>query len=292
MIVEPFAGASVSDNLTPVGRIYYSFSSFLCVPHAVSEGADDALGNQAGEAPIARLVEQAGFGSFRRVADTVQHRLRGAAVSDTDCGPFGSTGASRWSPGRPRVWARGSRTLDAAGAEVVLTGRSADRLDRRRAQPGHRLIVPVTCADPGFRAALVEAVRDRHGRLDVLVNCAGTCDNGPLESKTLAEVTDVIELDLVAAIDLCRLAAPLLLARPGVSVINIASIFGQISSGGGDGRLSRGEGRTDHLHPPPGRAVGRTRRAGQRDGAGFFPTPLTGGLADPGQRDRICRARC
>ena len=70
MIVEPFAGASVSDNLTPVGRLYYSFSSFLCVPHAVSEGADDALGNQAGEAPIARLVEQAGFGSFRRVTDT------------------------------------------------------------------------------------------------------------------------------------------------------------------------------------------------------------------------------
>jgi SAM-dependent methyltransferase len=70
MIVEPFAGDSVADNLTPVGRLYYSFSTFLCVPHAISEQAADALGNQAGEAPIARIVEQAGFGGFRRVAET------------------------------------------------------------------------------------------------------------------------------------------------------------------------------------------------------------------------------
>ena len=70
LIVEPFAGASLADNLTPVGRMYYSFSSYLCVPHAVSEGATDALGNQAGEAPIADVVRAAGFGSFSRVAQT------------------------------------------------------------------------------------------------------------------------------------------------------------------------------------------------------------------------------
>ena len=55
---------------------------------------------------------------------------------------------------------------------------------------------------------------------------------GPLESQTLTEVSDVIDLDLVVAIDLCRLAAPLLLGRAGATVINIASIFGLISSGG------------------------------------------------------------
>lgn len=70
LIVEPYAGDTVADNLTPVGRVYYSFSTFLCVPHAVSEGAADALGNQAGEAPIAAVVRQAGFGTFRRVAET------------------------------------------------------------------------------------------------------------------------------------------------------------------------------------------------------------------------------
>lgn len=70
MIVEPYAGASVSENLTPVGRVYYSFSSFLCVPHAVSEGAADALGNQAGEGAVSRVAEQAGFGHVERVAET------------------------------------------------------------------------------------------------------------------------------------------------------------------------------------------------------------------------------
>jgi hypothetical protein len=40
------------------------------VPHAISEGATDALGNQAGEAPIAAVVKAAGFRSFRQVAET------------------------------------------------------------------------------------------------------------------------------------------------------------------------------------------------------------------------------
>jgi SAM-dependent methyltransferase len=70
LIVEPFAGASVAENLTPVGRVYYSFSTFLCVPHAMSEGAIDAIGNQAGENRIRTVVETAGFATFRRVAET------------------------------------------------------------------------------------------------------------------------------------------------------------------------------------------------------------------------------
>lgn len=70
LIVEPYAGGSVAENLNPVGRMYYSFSTFLCVPHAISEGADDALGNQAGEAPIRAVVDAAGFSTFHRVAQT------------------------------------------------------------------------------------------------------------------------------------------------------------------------------------------------------------------------------
>jgi ubiquinone/menaquinone biosynthesis C-methylase UbiE len=70
LIVEPFAEGSVAENLNPVGRVYYSFSTFLCVPHAISEGADDALGNQAGEAPIRSVVEAAGFSTFRRATQT------------------------------------------------------------------------------------------------------------------------------------------------------------------------------------------------------------------------------
>jgi SAM-dependent methyltransferase len=70
MIVEPFAGDTVADNLNPVGRVYYSFSTFLCVPNAMSQPGGYALGAQAGEPAIRRLVTDAGFTRFRRVAET------------------------------------------------------------------------------------------------------------------------------------------------------------------------------------------------------------------------------
>lgn len=70
LLVEPYAADDVVDNLTPVGRVYYSFSTFLCVPHAVSEGATDALGSQAGERTTRAVVEAAGFRSLRRAAQT------------------------------------------------------------------------------------------------------------------------------------------------------------------------------------------------------------------------------
>jgi SAM-dependent methyltransferase len=70
MIVEPFAGDTVAENMNPVGRVYYSFSTFLCVPNALSQSGGYALGAQAGEPPIRRLVTDAGFTRFRRVAET------------------------------------------------------------------------------------------------------------------------------------------------------------------------------------------------------------------------------
>ncbi|GAA2866708.1 SAM-dependent methyltransferase [Actinoplanes cyaneus] len=70
MIVEPAAGDSVSANLNPVGRVYYSFSAFLCVPSALSQEGGYSLGAQAGEEPIRRLTADAGFTRFRRAAET------------------------------------------------------------------------------------------------------------------------------------------------------------------------------------------------------------------------------
>jgi 2-polyprenyl-3-methyl-5-hydroxy-6-metoxy-1,4-benzoquinol methylase len=70
MIVEPAAGASVAENLNPVGRAFYGFSTFLCVPNALSQEGGYSLGAQAGEEPIGRLATEAGFSRFRRVAQT------------------------------------------------------------------------------------------------------------------------------------------------------------------------------------------------------------------------------
>jgi SAM-dependent methyltransferase len=70
LIVEPFAGNEVTDNLNPVGRVYYGFSTFLCVPNALSQPGGYSLGAQAGEQAIADLVSRAGFTRFRRAAET------------------------------------------------------------------------------------------------------------------------------------------------------------------------------------------------------------------------------
>jgi SAM-dependent methyltransferase len=70
MIVEPFANDQLKDNLNPVGRIYYSFSTLLCTPCSRSQEVGLCLGAQAGESRIREVVMSAGFGHFRRAAET------------------------------------------------------------------------------------------------------------------------------------------------------------------------------------------------------------------------------
>ena len=84
MIVEPMAGDRVEDNLNPVGRAYYGFSTLLCTPASLSQEVGLALGAQAGEARIRDVVSAGGFTPLPpRRRDAVQPRVRGAAVSTT-----------------------------------------------------------------------------------------------------------------------------------------------------------------------------------------------------------------
>jgi SAM-dependent methyltransferase len=70
MIVEPFAHDDLKDNLNPVGRVYYSFSTLLCTPCSRSQEVGLCLGAQSGEARIREVVTSAGFSRFRRAAET------------------------------------------------------------------------------------------------------------------------------------------------------------------------------------------------------------------------------
>jgi SAM-dependent methyltransferase len=70
MVVEPYAGNCVTDNLNPVGRVYYSFSTFLCVPNALSQDGGYSLGAQAGQEAMRRLAADAGYARFRRAAES------------------------------------------------------------------------------------------------------------------------------------------------------------------------------------------------------------------------------
>lgn len=70
LIVEPFAGDTVAENLNPVGRIYYGASTLLCTPASQAQEVGLALGAQAGEARLRDVVTAGGFSRFRRAAET------------------------------------------------------------------------------------------------------------------------------------------------------------------------------------------------------------------------------
>jgi len=70
MIVEPFANDQLKDNLNPVGRVNYSFSTLLCTPCSRSQEVGLCLGAQAGEKRIREVVVSGGFDRFRRATET------------------------------------------------------------------------------------------------------------------------------------------------------------------------------------------------------------------------------
>jgi 2-polyprenyl-3-methyl-5-hydroxy-6-metoxy-1,4-benzoquinol methylase len=70
MIVEPAAGDKISDNLHPIGRVFYSASTFICTPASRAQEVGLGLGAQAGQARLTKVIQEGGFRSVRRVAET------------------------------------------------------------------------------------------------------------------------------------------------------------------------------------------------------------------------------
>ena len=70
MIVEPMAGDSLQENMNPVGRVFYAFSTLICVPASRSQEVGLGLGAQAGEAKLREVVTSGGFTRFRRATET------------------------------------------------------------------------------------------------------------------------------------------------------------------------------------------------------------------------------
>ncbi|MBW7973868.1 methyltransferase domain-containing protein [Bradyrhizobium sp. BR 10289] len=70
MLVEPFAGDRLEDNLNPVGRVYYAASTMICTPASLDQEVGLALGAQAGEARLRKVADEGGLSRFRRAAET------------------------------------------------------------------------------------------------------------------------------------------------------------------------------------------------------------------------------
>jgi SAM-dependent methyltransferase len=70
LLVEPFANDKLEDNLNPVGRVFYSASTFICTPASRSQEVGACLGAQAGEARLREVATKGGFKRFRRATET------------------------------------------------------------------------------------------------------------------------------------------------------------------------------------------------------------------------------
>ncbi|MBV9595659.1 MAG: SDR family oxidoreductase [Chloroflexi bacterium] len=186
--------------------------------------------------------------------------------------------------------ARSVHVLHAAGAYVVATARRADRLAQLATECGERIeTLAGDITDARHRHRLTKRCQAL-GKLDVLVNNAGVCDDRPIEQQSLDDRLRVIDVNLTSVLDMCRLAAPLLLASPAASVINVASIYGIVAS----------RGPMAAYNATKGALISFTRQLAAQWGErgvrvnalapGYFPTELTGFLTDP-DLDRSIRER-
>jgi len=75
MVVEPFAKASVEQNLNPVGRVFYNASLLICVPASLSQEVGKGLGAQAGDESLTAVFHEGGFTRVRKAIETPFNRI-------------------------------------------------------------------------------------------------------------------------------------------------------------------------------------------------------------------------
>lgn len=70
LLVEPYAGDRLEENLNPIGRMYYAASAMACTPNSLSQNVGLGLGAQAGEQRLREVARQAGYSNLRRASQT------------------------------------------------------------------------------------------------------------------------------------------------------------------------------------------------------------------------------
>lgn len=129
------------------------------------------------------------------------------------------------------IGARFARVLDALGATVVVSARRVDRIEALAAELARGHAVPCDVSVPGASAALVDAVVERHGPVDVVVANAGVTTVAPALKETVGQFADLVTVDLVAPFELAQAAVRhLRAAGRGGSVVMVASVAAMVSS--------------------------------------------------------------
>jgi NAD(P)-dependent dehydrogenase (short-subunit alcohol dehydrogenase family) len=176
--------------------------------------------------------------------------------------------------------------LHARGMRVVMAARRGDRVDALAAELGENAIAAtVDVTEAGAAERLVDRALDAFGKVDVLVNNAGTSANAPAETEAPDAFDRIMAVNLSAVFACCQAAGAAMLRAGRGSIVNIASVAGFVSLS--DRYPMAGYVASKHA------VVGLTRELGAQWASrgirvnaiapGWFPTELTGELLDAEQ---------
>jgi len=125
-----------------------------------------------------------------------------------------------------------AKGLAAAGASVVVAARNAEKAEAAVAELGGKSVfIALDVADEASCREMIARVAERSGRLDVLVNNAGTSIRKPPQNYTAAEWHAVLETNLTGAFLCSQAAHPIMKGSGGGKMINIGSMFALFGSG-------------------------------------------------------------
>jgi NAD(P)-dependent dehydrogenase (short-subunit alcohol dehydrogenase family) len=123
-----------------------------------------------------------------------------------------------------------AHVLHAVGAQVVLTARRLDRLERLAGELPGALTVSADVAEEEERERLVATAIEHFGQVDVLVNNAGIGDKMAIEDEPLERFRLAMEVNVTALWHLSKLVAPSMIEHGGGSIVNVASMLGHVGS--------------------------------------------------------------
>ncbi|MGY1707591.1 SDR family oxidoreductase [Geodermatophilus sp. SYSU D00697] len=120
-----------------------------------------------------------------------------------------------------------ARSLSAEGAHVVLTARSADRLEAAAAQlPGPSTVLPADVSEAGAGKRIVDATLGEHGRLDVLVANAGVYVQGNVWENDATQLAQLVSTNVTGVIAAVHAALPAMIGRGSGDVVVTSSVSG------------------------------------------------------------------